>query len=228
MNVLKGTVTQGAVAALAPITLRTAAMGITLGSLPQDGYNFEWSDMLSGNSFGLLSDFYSPVPTSIPSILAIPNATLTFDIREAAMGFPAGGLTVKLPPPYIKLAEDLPVPPPVASPTPVPSKDISGTWKTEFFYEGSKLPTKLRMVVVELYQGKGYSRKEWEGKIYSEPGGQKLPDTYRIYSQSSDPKNQLPPGWLLIHGGNRFKITGEGTLEEVSFPGMKTFRTWRR
>jgi hypothetical protein len=158
VNVLKGTIAHGATAAIAPTVFRTAAMGITLGALPQDGSNFQWSDMLPGNSFGMVSDFYSAAPTDIASIVGIPNSQVSLDIRQAAASFPAGGISVKLPPPYVVIDKTPPLPAPIT---------LTGSWTTT---EGGK---NYQLVADNFGQPPGV----WKIKVFS--GNEANP--HRIY-----------------------------------------------
>jgi hypothetical protein len=213
VNVLKGTMAHGAAAAILPLAFRTPMLPLVAGTLPRQGYNFEWTDMIpGGNPFGMVSDFYSDSPgMSVASVLGIPDANFSLDIRQAATSFPAGGIRLNLPPPYVKL-DSPPEPPPVTQ-----LDTIKGTWTT------TANGVQLRMTADNYGQPPGV----WLIKMFSGNGADSF-YTFQVKMRGSEGKYINYP--IAQQEILKFHLINPNTLHQLDGPsGQEQIkRTWRR
>jgi len=216
MNVYRGTLTQGAMAAAAPIVMRELT-GYIAGQGQPQSYQFDWSDWIpSGGVYAPVSSFYQDSGLSmVDSILGVPCGPVLADISQfqyANRDFPPAGLTVNLPPPYVRIEAPAPPPIPVA-----PAADgLAGTW-----FQGTVTTFKR---VFTKRPGDDY----WVGtgflltgnpRTWKEAGAITLRDLGNGFLSYSSGSNPNAPRW---------KLTG-GTLQELNLDGKTPFGpAWHR
>jgi hypothetical protein len=220
MNIWRGTVAQGAMAAFAPVIMREAtSMAVGGPGLPQS-YDPDWSDMLPNGIFAPVSSFYQDSALSmVDSVLAMPTGNIVADISQfqyANREFPPAGLNVNLPPPYVRV--EAPAPP--QPPTVETNSGIAGTW-----FQGTNTTSKrvfTKRPGDDYWVGTNYlfHKDTYNGAPYWHPAGTvELRDLGNGYFSYYSGSNRNAPRW---------KLTG-GTLQELNLDGKTPLGSpWHR